>query len=777
VDGILCENEQDISFEAQTDNPSQKLPADPGNYLFYLDVWLRHITVLEDETLREVALGGPDTTTRSKVVWQVKCVKIEDTVTGCTQAALPTETSASTGTLSAKSHPATNADNPCGLTTNGGYRRLQNQLYRVEIHRGSNEVGGPTYKWSRDNGSVVVKWQKTIDVDQISMKAELEVSNLGKDELLGFKNGNWIELIDDTKELLGQPGLLAEVLKAEKNILTIDISGITNPGNSLIVTDNARVRRWDSKGELPVIVNTWIDLEDSMKAKDGVQIMFGSGFLRNGDHWLAAGRTPTADIEWPKDASDNPIPSLPFGIHHHFAKLGILKLDATTGWAEISDCRNLFPPLTDLTSLYYVGGDGQEATPGNLLPEPLMVGVANGSLAVSGAKVKFEILSDGGSLNNGSTTSTTDVIVTTNSDGIASSSWTLASPIVSNPQVRASLLADDNTVMQQKLPVIFSASYQTVVNSNKRSCSVTVGDGGDFETLEIAINKTIDQTSLCLCLLPQPHKIGDLKIERKEFFKITGCGALITMEGNDFFIQSKTIVLQGTNIDTLNEKGTVRLQANEIYTDNCKFTSLDSDFYFKRPFLFIEPLEGPAVIHFKNNQISVGRNFNGIGLALKLGVTGWIENNTINGAIVLQYEDDIEWTDSSGPKIQSMLRASEFRQVGQMILHGNVLCNIITNAISIINEKAIFRTLIVSENLFQKNITPPEISKNSFASGLINFINNQFIEQADIVAFLVATKGIITGNIAIKDAVIRTFLLSGNVGVGVSPNLNLVSVV
>ena len=38
----------------------------------YLDVWERHVTALEDDDIREKALGGADTTTRCKVVWQVK---------------------------------------------------------------------------------------------------------------------------------------------------------------------------------------------------------------------------------------------------------------------------------------------------------------------------------------------------------------------------------------------------------------------------------------------------------------------------------------------------------------------------------------------------------------------------------------------------------------------------------------------------------------------------------------------------------------------------------
>src|SRR6516164_1165474 len=46
------------------------LPTDP--YLVYLDVWERHVSALEDDTIREVALGGPDTTSRRQIIWQVR---------------------------------------------------------------------------------------------------------------------------------------------------------------------------------------------------------------------------------------------------------------------------------------------------------------------------------------------------------------------------------------------------------------------------------------------------------------------------------------------------------------------------------------------------------------------------------------------------------------------------------------------------------------------------------------------------------------------------------
>ncbi len=45
------------------------------------------------------------------------------------------------------------------VPANAGYQSLENQLYRVEIHSGADISGGKvTFKWSRDNGSVVTSW-------------------------------------------------------------------------------------------------------------------------------------------------------------------------------------------------------------------------------------------------------------------------------------------------------------------------------------------------------------------------------------------------------------------------------------------------------------------------------------------------------------------------------------------------------------------------------------------------------------------------------------------
>jgi predicted phage baseplate assembly protein len=85
VDGILCQNDLQgdgpLLFEAQEDRPGNsplnELRGDPQVGLVYLDVWERHVTALDDDHIREVALGGPDTTTRSRTIWQAKLLPVE----------------------------------------------------------------------------------------------------------------------------------------------------------------------------------------------------------------------------------------------------------------------------------------------------------------------------------------------------------------------------------------------------------------------------------------------------------------------------------------------------------------------------------------------------------------------------------------------------------------------------------------------------------------------------------------------------------------------------
>jgi len=443
VDGILVENESSTLYTQQphyplkSDDAFAKAIDDRKNadYWVYLDVWERHVTALEDDTIREKALGGSDTCTRGQVVWQVKALDLDVNIVAAAktkqqewlnskksklQANLakakgPVESEliqkefnkvsrqldtlnqelktcddplgqllpCSDASVGARVDPGPQITDACITSPDSKYRGAENQLYRVEIHRGGI-AGEATFKWSRENGSVATAWLGTSGHD-------LEVANSR-----GFSAGNWVELIDDVAELRGIPGLLVRLAKVETGRLSVNPEALASTDglqwNETLV--NPKVRRWDQFEtedlvleddgsiliqETPVgasdSVANWIDLED------GIQVQFAEGgFYRTGDYWLIPARVATGKVEWPApatDASGTITTHLsPHGVVHHFAPLGF------ASWLSedlsITPCDCEFEPLSSCFSpaSMAIGADrrrvvtGPTAVPGQGTVEP-----------------------------------------------------------------------------------------------------------------------------------------------------------------------------------------------------------------------------------------------------------------------------------------------------------------------------------------------------------------------------------------------------------------------
>lgn len=351
VDGILCENEQDTLITNQPDLPGSRLPEtldEHGLYLAYLDVWQRHVTALEDADIREVALGGPDTATRTKTVWQVKLERVGNIGAdvdcrhfGPARAPsiypdwLPAGMR-STGMLRARAQGDATGDDPCILPLEARYRRLENQLYRIEIHDGSDSTTGATFKWSRDNGSLVARLEKPID------GKILTVSDPGRGGLLRFAPGQWLEVTDEGRVLRGEPGVLVQLAAVEGKQLTVVEFPGPDGGPPELDLQTTTVRRWDSPGAIPLTTDDYLDLED------GVQVNFLDGHYLNGDYWMIPARTVPGDVLWPVDESSRePLFQAPHGTHHHYCTLALLQFEGTWTVLPGGDCRRLFPALTE----------------------------------------------------------------------------------------------------------------------------------------------------------------------------------------------------------------------------------------------------------------------------------------------------------------------------------------------------------------------------------------------------------------------------------------------
>ncbi len=214
-----------------------------GSYLAYLDVWERAITALDDPTISEPALGV-DTATRSKVVWQVRLLDLEDidAPVDCESdlSEVLAELAPSTGLMAARAEPPAGSADLCRPTPAGGYVGLENQLYRVHVHQVAS--GRPVILWSRENASVATQWVSTITSDVLG------VADIGRDAVLGFQPGDWIELYDDSRVLDRRPGTLVRLLNAKDDRLTLDPATATGSTDIADFPHHPQIRRWDSPG-------------------------------------------------------------------------------------------------------------------------------------------------------------------------------------------------------------------------------------------------------------------------------------------------------------------------------------------------------------------------------------------------------------------------------------------------------------------------------------------------------------------------------------------------
>lgn len=355
VDGILVENDDYTLYSKQTHLP-QPDPLTGSSMLIYLDVWERYITALEDDGIREVALGGADTAGRAQVVWQVRARALKDTENAddfstswqeITRVPQPGEQ----GRLRAGIPDEQSSTDPCIIPPASRYRGLENQLYRVEIHAGS-ETGQPSFKWSRDNGSVVFPILRfTSDVQTNTTIVWL--STLGRDERMSLSEGDWVEVVHDGDILLGKASPLGRVIAIDHDEMTVTLQEALNVGvesDRLLV--RPLLRRWDQRngderlGTLAVPAPTaWVELED------GIQVQFTGGEYRAGDYWLIPARTATGDIEWPRERDTNGAAGpakalLPRSMAHHFAPLALLPLNGgKINYRAARDLRCLFDSL------------------------------------------------------------------------------------------------------------------------------------------------------------------------------------------------------------------------------------------------------------------------------------------------------------------------------------------------------------------------------------------------------------------------------------------------
>lgn len=405
--GWLLENPNTCTLATQ---PHPRSDTVTGPAVIALKSLVRYIDSVEEQALADAALGDAHASGRSLLDWQVFPLPLAagTTVSCATVGALPEWQSLiqpSTGTLAVMLQTTTPSTNPCSLTPGAGYTRLENLLYRIEVHggvpvAGAPSVDGPRYglqdlvlKFSRRNASVMVR------ITDIAAST-FTVTPPALDARNWFSPGAYAEIVSRHDDVDPRAAAASErlfrvartedaavVLEASAaQLATLTALGLSNDGSWFL-------RLWDAfpGGAGVAVVSAPGGAATSLFVElgDGVRLQLGgaTAFFRRGDYWTCAARAD-GTIDWPSTGAVSE-QLAPHGPETRYAALA--SLPTTT----FEDCRIPFATLTD-RSLFYRGGDGQCVfAPGDgspvALPAKLRVAVMRGQTPVVGATVRWSL--------------------------------------------------------------------------------------------------------------------------------------------------------------------------------------------------------------------------------------------------------------------------------------------------------------------------------------------------------------------------------------------------
>lgn len=316
-----------------------------GAYAIVVEAWDREVTPIDDPAMAEVALNGTETATRLQSAWRARVIRIgSGTSADCSTTVPDFPPPRPDGRLAALVDTPSAGNDPCLLPDPGGYRGLEHQLYRVEVHRvmGDDVV----LKWQRDNATLASR------VDAIG--TTFRVEDIGRDVVSGFQETGFVELTDEALELDGRSGDLLKVATIDRATreITIDtsFSGL-HAEVAVNLTQQAfrpRARRWDGR-----IVASRTDPTARHELERGLHVRIEGSAFSEGDYWLVPARTATiagpSRIEWPRGDDGTPLAVARHGVDRVHAKLAVVNRDSS-GWTPTSeiDCRARFPHLTDI---------------------------------------------------------------------------------------------------------------------------------------------------------------------------------------------------------------------------------------------------------------------------------------------------------------------------------------------------------------------------------------------------------------------------------------------
>ena len=360
-------------------------PAANRTDLVYLETWMQPVAAVEDSELFEVALGGPDTSTRMKQMQQIRLftgIGGTDCQTGWAafvanlaaqgRGRLNQENELVPNTQLTVLFPGTGQTDLCSPPVAGGYLGAENQAIRVQI------VDATHFTWGFDNAAPLYRVQLSADANGaltvITMMTE------PKDQAHWPMAQQVVELLpwsavlpneEKTADLSGFMTRVATSYDPDTKEFTISTAVPATFGNAWQQRSDAGqfgniqffyMRIWNRGSDTtsdPAILfasGTAVDLLGT-----GLQVVFNGTDRPFDDYWIIAARPDSPDqvVPWQLETGKGPN-----GYRRYFAPLGVIQWTVPAGGVAtgtvIDDCRIPFQPLTRIRSCCtFTVGDGE----------------------------------------------------------------------------------------------------------------------------------------------------------------------------------------------------------------------------------------------------------------------------------------------------------------------------------------------------------------------------------------------------------------------------------
>ena len=244
------------------------------------------------------------------------------------------------------------------LTAAARFRGPENQLYRVEVHTGG-VAGVATFKWSRDNGQVL------LPLASLQGPVATVAPNAVERAAL-LTPGTWVEVSDPASRAVGGTDAMVQIKSVDAQLGRIEFTAA--PLAAFDTRTGLALRRWDqlqapanqgggvvtSSGQSVVEGNAqanWLALEDGLEIQFAPAPAAPAHVYAPGDYWLIPARAAEGGVVlWPSTGGV-PESRPPDGIGHAFAPLALFK----SGDATVTDLRTVFGALPGLQLLDALG--------------------------------------------------------------------------------------------------------------------------------------------------------------------------------------------------------------------------------------------------------------------------------------------------------------------------------------------------------------------------------------------------------------------------------------